>query len=62
LSENIRRKELTLILTASKLWAEKSQCYPTPKPIKKYLAFEPRAGTKFQSYSQGKLTMLRCGN
>jgi hypothetical protein len=32
------------------------------KPIAKYLAFEPRTGTKTQIYSQGKLTMLRCEN
>jgi hypothetical protein len=30
------------------------------KLIEKYLAFEPRTGTKSQIYSQGKLTMLRC--
>jgi hypothetical protein len=32
------------------------------KPIEKYLAFEPRTGTKSQIYSQGKLTILRCEN
>jgi hypothetical protein len=30
------------------------------KPKEKYLAFEPRTGTKSLIYSQGKLTMLRC--
>jgi hypothetical protein len=29
------------------------------KPIEKYLAFEPRGGSKSQLYSQSKLTTLR---
>jgi hypothetical protein len=32
------------------------------KPIEKYLAIEPRTGTKSQIYSQGKVPTLRCEN
>jgi transposase-like protein len=31
-------------------------------PIEKYLVFEPRSGSKFQLYSQSKLTTLRREN